>query len=122
MELSRQRGRGGYSRRGKQGVRGDGHSSDLYQNQKENERVGEPRKFQCYYCNKFCHIEKYCRLKEKHAKFDEQESNNESETLFMSCYTATMCSSEVWFIDSGCINHLTTNLQVFIYLDKSVQT
>ena len=95
VELSRQRGRGGYSCRDKQGVKGDGHLSDQYQNQKEGERVGEPRKFQCYYCNKFGHIEKYCRLKEKHAKFVEQEPNNESETLFMACYTATMCSLKV---------------------------
>ncbi|KAK6919573.1 hypothetical protein RJ641_015477 [Dillenia turbinata] len=40
-------------------------------------------KFQCYYCNKFGHIKKYCRLKEKHAKFAEQEATNESESLFM---------------------------------------
>ncbi|XP_057998674.1 uncharacterized protein LOC131177632 [Hevea brasiliensis] len=121
--VSNRRGRGGHFYHGKRGGRVGGHSRGRNQNHNEEEKTCEPRKFQCYYCNKFGHIERYCRLKEKHKKHDkfaEQEANDENESLFLACYSAIVCYPNVWFIDSGCSSHMTANLEAFASMDKSV--
>lgn len=61
-------------------------------------------------------------MKEKHVNFAEQKSNNECENLFLACYTLTICSLDVWFMDSGCNNHMIANLKTFIKINELVQT
>lgn len=68
---------------------------------------------------KLGHIERFCRLKEKHSNFVEDKGNDETENLFIACYSAHECPKHVWFVDSGCSNHMTGNLDAFISLDKS---
>ena len=78
-ESSNKRSHGEHSYRGRRSKRsgiggsGGGHSSNHYQNEfGEKGESYNHKSIQCYYCKKFDHIEKYCRLKEKHVKFVEE--------------------------------------------------
>jgi hypothetical protein len=125
-EGSTTRGRGGQFFRERRGGRGGGRSSNNYQYHNGREvEVGDEgensyRKPQCYYCKNYGHIERYCRLKEKQANFVEEKEKDEIESLFLACYSAKECAPDDWYIDSGCSNHMTPNLEAFISLDKSV--
>lgn len=83
-------GRGGYAGRGRRGGRG-GRCGNYHQNKDVGSSHDQRPK--CYYCKKPGHIKKFCRLKTEHAKFaEEKEKENETESLFMACFTGT-CSS-----------------------------
>jgi hypothetical protein len=84
------------------------------------EKLKPYRKPQCYYCKNYGHIERYCRLKEKQANFAEEKEKDETESLFLACYSAKECAPDDWYIDNGCSNHMTPNLEAFISLDKFV--
>lgn len=43
------------------------------------------------------------------------ESN--SGSLFITCHGARESSSNIWFLDSGCSNHMTGNKELFENLD-----
>ena len=71
---------------------------------------------QCYYCKKFGHLEKNCRLKnnqQAHVSEEKKEGGN----LFYACHMATKAKDEVWYLDSGCSNHMTRNKSIFVDLD-----
>ena len=78
-ESSNKRSHGEHSYHGRRSKRsgiggsGGGHSSNHYQNEfGEKGESYNHKSIQCYYCKKFDHIKKYCRLKEKHVKFVEE--------------------------------------------------
>lgn len=108
-KYSSSRVRGGRWSRGR---RGGGRSGDHHQRNCDGNDKSEIRKPQCYYCKRFGHIERFCRLKEKQAKFvvkKEEQGNvkQENESLFLACFYAKECSKHVWYVDSGCSNHMT---------------
>ncbi|GMJ02182.1 hypothetical protein HRI_003887400 [Hibiscus trionum] len=108
-------------RRGGYGFRGGGRSSDRQQQSTDDGK--NIRKFECYYCHKPGHIERYCRKKQ----YDENQANfaedkEDTESLFLACYAANVFDSEVWYMDSGCSSHMTANLELFISLDRSTKT
>ncbi|GKV46270.1 hypothetical protein SLEP1_g53265 [Rubroshorea leprosula] len=73
----------------------------------------------CFVCKRYGHIARDCRIKDKQAKFA-QEKDDEIESLFLAYYTAKESVPDVWSVDSGCNNHMTGNINLFINLDKSV--
>lgn len=59
-------------------------------------------------------------MKEKHAKFAEEKDKEKKEgKLFFACYSVKECAYNVWYIDNGCSNHMSANLEAFISLDQS---
>ena len=42
--------------------------------------------------------------------------------LFLACNIAEEKSEDVWFLDSGCSNHMTGNIVLFYMLDQSVKS
>jgi hypothetical protein len=121
---SNTRGHGGHFFRGRRGGRGGGRSSNNYHyyNGRKSGDEGENsyRKPQCYYCKNYDHIERYCRLKEKQANFAEEKEKDETESLFLACYSTKEGAPNVWYMNSGCSNHMTANLEDFTSLDQSV--
>ena len=58
--------------------------------------------------------------KDSQANFADQQDKLESESLFLTCHATNVCGSESWYVGSSYSNHMTTNLEAFINLDKSV--
>ena len=48
--------------------------------------------------------------------------NSSQNNLFLACNMAEERSEDLWFLDSGCSNHMTGNLAMFSMLDESVQS
>lgn len=73
---------------------------------------------QCHNCKRFGHIQKDCRfVNQQHASFAEGE-NNEGN-LFFACQKAFQEDKNVWYLDSGCNNHMTGKKEAFINIDSS---
>ena len=50
----------------------------------------------------------------------EGEKKSEDDTFFLACSVEKIAHDEVWYIDSGCSNHMTRNKKVFVDLDVSI--
>lgn len=73
---------------------------------------------QCHNCKRFGHIQKDCRfVNQQHASFAEGE-NDEGNLLF-ACQKAFHEDKNVWYLDSGCSNHMTGKKEAFINIDSS---
>lgn len=42
--------------------------------------------------------------------------------MFIACNVAQKSEKDIWFLDSGCNNHMTGNLEIFSSLDESVKS
>eukprot|EP01018_Ginkgo_biloba_P027383 Gb_35303 [translate_table: standard] len=69
---------------------------------------------QCYYCKKYAHYASECRKKEydmnkQNANLSKAKEleNEKGENLFITCNIAEQRSDEVWYLDSGCSNHMS---------------
>ncbi|XP_017976612.1 PREDICTED: uncharacterized protein LOC18599039 isoform X1 [Theobroma cacao] len=114
--------------RGRSGFHGRGHGE-----RKGRERSTDQRQIksniQCYYRKKISHKRIDCWLKQKDDyKHDEQKhvhfiKKTEVESkLFMTHSSSNYSFGDVWFIDSGCSNHMTGTKSLFKMLDKSHKT
>ena len=85
--------------------------------QSPNEYRSSQNGVQCHYCKKFGHLEANCWSKEKHAIYTEKKE--EESKLFMACYHVNDEFKVVWFLDSGCSNHMSRARSMFQDLDES---
>ncbi|KAI3521063.1 hypothetical protein L1887_10522 [Cichorium endivia] len=103
---------------------------DYEQNEKGKGRGKPSSQFHCYYCQKDGHTMKYCRKRpadeKKGSSFMHKEEDDEGDTMFMMLSTEEIPTNDIWYIDSGCSNHMTGNKNLFANLDtsqrKEVQT
>lgn len=72
---------------------------------------------ECYKCHKLGHFQYECPNWEKNANY--VESNEEEEMLLMAQFDSEGKSGKVWFLDSGCSNHMCGNKEWFFGLDES---
>lgn len=94
--------------------------------QSERGRGNTNSQFQCHYCHKYGHLKKDCykRLREeKHeSKFLHENSENVAEeSVLLACNVQENPLDKIWYIDSGCSNHMTGNRGSFITFDDSFQ-
>ena len=83
----------------------------------------DKRNVQCYYCNRYGHFERECRLKEgKNANYAEESNEYPRDHLFLSYAKGENTSKDVWYIDSGCSNHMTGNEKLFSAKDGSFKS
>ncbi|KAM1689141.1 hypothetical protein EV2_037740 [Malus domestica] len=79
---------------------------------------GKPR---CHNCDKPGHFVKDCRSKKvtQQANYVKQVENN--PTMFYVCMAAAVKKGEdVWYVDSGCSNHMTGREDLLENIDRSV--
>ena len=109
QNYSRGRGRGGSSGRGSFRGRGRGRF--------------DKRNVQCYHCNRYGHFERECRLKEgKNANYAQESGEYPPDHLFLSYAKGENTSKDVWYLDSGCSNHMTGNEKLFSAKDGSFKS
>jgi gag-polypeptide of LTR copia-type/Integrase core domain/GAG-pre-integrase domain len=103
------RGRGGRGRgRGRTG----GADNQLDSKSKKN--------VQCYYCNRYGHYRAECYKKkrdEEQASYVEEKK--EEQKLLMAFTQNQTDASRIWFLDSGCSNHMTGLKHLFKELDEN---
>ncbi|GKB19926.1 retrovirus-related pol polyprotein from transposon TNT 1-94 [Tanacetum coccineum] len=82
--------------------------------------------FKCNFCNKFGHLEKYCRAKKAHNHTQgvqqanvSEEDQVDDEYLFMASHLDEHPNSLTWLMDSGCTSHMTPERSFFITLDTT---
>ena len=46
-----------------------------------------------------------------------RNKKEESENLFFACYSIKESANNVWYMDSSCMNHMTSKLDNYINLD-----
>ncbi|KAJ4751816.1 polyprotein [Rhynchospora pubera] len=139
---TRGRGRGRTSQRGR-GGRGRGRSAENKQ-----QTDGQPRKdvecfychkpghmqaecykkqrdeskkdLECYYCHKYGHVQADCHKKQRdegQASFVEEKKDQPK--LFMARTEEDLDVSKIWFLNSGCSNHMTGFKHLFNQLDET---
>ena len=90
------------------------------------------KKIQCHYCKKFGHYAYECKKKQydqgrKIPNLSTSTSTSTSAMLMASTspleYNVVQESPhDIWYLDSGCNNHMTGTLNLFSSLDNSVKT
>nr|GEU88941.1 hypothetical protein [Tanacetum cinerariifolium] len=80
--------------------------------------------FKCNFCNKFGHLEKYCRVKKARNNTQGVQQENVSEEhqandehLFMALHLDKHPNSLTWLTDRGCKSHMTPKRYLFLSLD-----
>ncbi|XP_050914756.1 uncharacterized protein LOC127129650 [Lathyrus oleraceus] len=91
----------------------------IYKSNTHNENdcwnKGKP---QSHNYKRFRHIQKDCHfVNQQHASFVEGE--NDEGNLFFACQKAFQEDKNVWYLDSGCSNHMTGKKEDFINIDSS---
>lgn len=105
----RGRGRGYNGRRGGSNVsRGRGGTRPSF----------DKATIECFRCHKLGHFQYECPTAEKEANYAEFD---EGEALLLMAQTETQETkkSGLWFLDSGCSNHMTGNKEWFMEIDDS---
>ena len=88
-----------------------------------NREKGKGRSFspnQCHYCKKYGHVKRFYRKRiteEGGASFVHTEEVNDQDTMFMLFGTQEETTDDVWYLDSGCSNHMAGNRNLFISID-----
>ncbi|KAJ4754257.1 polyprotein [Rhynchospora pubera] len=134
----RGRGRGGYGRGQNQDVENKNQQSEKkdkkdvqcfnfkryghYQSEcyrKTKEEDGQ-EDVQCYYCHKYGHVQANCYQKQREeGQASYAETDQHQSKLFMAYTKEEVDSSSIWFLDSGCSNHMTCHKHLFEDLDTS---
>eukprot|EP00253_Pinus_taeda_P004625 PITA_04625 len=82
---------------------------------------------QCHYCKKYGHYANECRKKQndmnsrQNVNFANEENKN-SKNVLLTCNIAQDKQEDVWFLDSGCSNHMIGNIAMFANLDEDVKS
>ncbi|CAL2275175.1 unnamed protein product [Prunus armeniaca] len=77
---------------------------------------GKPR---CGKCNRFGHTAKDCEGNKQVANCAKEEEVI-TGTMFYACHSASVKNGSVWFVDSACNNHMTSQESVLINIDRTV--
>ncbi|KAC9449885.1 hypothetical protein E3N88_45811 [Mikania micrantha] len=70
-------------------------------------------RIQCYNCNQFGHIKADCWNEPQAQAAVQDEEDDEEYRLFMAIGCEKNCEQDVWFLDSGCSNHMTPKRDIF---------
>ena len=108
---------------------GQGSNQQGGKNQAHGQRYDKSQ-VQCHYCKKYGHYANECRKKQSDmgnsdmgnrpsANFTKE--NISQEKLSLACNMAKEKSEDIWFLDSGCSNHMTGKISMFSMLDENVK-
>jgi hypothetical protein len=86
----------------------------------------DKKNIQCYYCKRYGHFERDCRLKEdnnkKGVKYAQEGDEASPNNLFLSYNKAENGIKDIWYLDSRCSNHMSGNKELFSTMDESFKS
>ena len=115
----RGRGRGGSRGRGGRSI-GQGDYRFEYRQQNERKQ-GNKSGVQCYYCKKYGHVKADYWKWEKQANYVEHEEEKDVK-LFMAYEKNATAHNNIWYLDSGCSNHMSGAKSSFKELDEAFKS
>ena len=104
---------------------GQGNNQQSGQHHAQGQRYDKSN-VQCYYCKKYGHYASDCR-KKQHDMNSRQNANvtrenSSHENVLLACNMAETHSEDIWFLDSGCSNHMTGNIALFSALNQNLKS
>lgn len=108
--------------RGRAGSRGRGRGRGQNKEGKEQSYKGP---LKCYYCKKPGHKEASCWKKEEDEQKGDQKSNfveNEQKLFLAQSAAGNDAGDGVWYVDSGCSNHMSSAKSMFRELNESLKS
>eukprot|EP00253_Pinus_taeda_P025630 PITA_25630 len=104
---------------------GQGSSQQREQHHAQGQRY-EKSNVQCYYYKKYGHYANECRKKQydmsNSSSANVTRENISENNVLLACNMAETNSEDIWFLDSGCSNHMTGNIALFSALDQNVKS
>ncbi|CAL2257637.1 unnamed protein product [Prunus armeniaca] len=77
--------------------------------------------YRCTRCRIPNHSQRDCRY-QKNNEANFTENNDSPEQLFYTCLSARQEPQDIWYVDSGCSNHMTGNRQCFVKFEENVNS
>ncbi|KAM1057956.1 hypothetical protein ACFX2A_031837 [Malus domestica] len=79
-------------------------------------------KVKCHKCNKIGHIARYCNTNKVVQQVNLVHQVEKAGNLFYANHSGEMKKmSDVWYIDSGCSNHMTSMEDLLVNIDRNVK-
>ncbi|GKV36989.1 hypothetical protein SLEP1_g45065 [Rubroshorea leprosula] len=78
----------------------------------------------CFRCHKYSHYRSECHAnlnRGENSNFVEHNVRNDDASLFMVCHPKEVNKKNVWYLDTGCNNHMCGDKSAFSDLDESFQ-
>ncbi|XP_050885188.1 uncharacterized protein LOC127088300 [Lathyrus oleraceus] len=88
----------------------------------------ERKGVQCYNCEKWGHLAKHCwsrkdkgetKGKDEGENLARQDSDNYEDLVFMAAVVDEHVDSKIWFLDTGCSNHMTGRRKWLVDFEES---
>ncbi|GKV50165.1 hypothetical protein SLEP1_g56878 [Rubroshorea leprosula] len=79
---------------------------------------------ECFKCHKYGHYRFECHAnlnRGESSNFVEHNEKNDDSSLFMVCHPKEVSKKNVWYLDTGCSNHMCGDKSAFSDLDESFQ-
>lgn len=101
--------------------RGKGRDSHSEHSTNSKPKSADKSKVECYRCHRYGHYKSECRTnlnkqRGERSNFAEQE---EEISLLMACHAKEESHQHMWYLDTGCSNHMCGDKSIFSDLDES---